>query len=67
MTLNKEQPHKPEVIVAVVLDPSMVIAIGIEEKQPAFGTGRLPGRGNEPPIPLGHLQFYCSKCCLVRI
>ena len=66
MTLNKDQ-HEPEIVVTAVPDSGMVTAVGIEEKQPAFGAGGPPGRGNEPPIPLGHSRFYCSKCRSVRI
>jgi len=67
MTLNKDQPYEPEVVVTAVPDSGMVTAVGIEEKQPTFGAGGPPGRGNEPPIPLGHSRFYCSKCRSVSI
>ncbi|KAL3817790.1 hypothetical protein ACHAXA_005823 [Cyclostephanos tholiformis] len=59
MTLNKELPNEQEVVVTATPDSDMVTAVGIEEKQSAFGA---PGRGNETPIPLGHSRFYCSKC-----
>ncbi|KAL3790273.1 hypothetical protein ACHAW5_011071 [Stephanodiscus triporus] len=60
MTINKEKPNEPEIVVTAVPEPGMVTAVGVEEKQP-FGAGGQ-GRGNEPPIPLGHSRFYCSKC-----
>ena len=64
MTINKEKPDEPEIVVTAVPEPGMVTAVGVEEKQP-FGAGGQ-GRGNEPPIPLGHSRFYCSKCRSVR-
>ena len=67
MTVNKDE-KEPEI---VVNDPTMVTAVGIEEKKGEggvhVGVSAAGGPGNGPPIPAGHSRFYCSKCRSVSL
>lgn len=54
MTITKEDP---EITVNATPEP-LATAVGV-----ATGVEKPAGGGsNEPPIPVGHSRFYCSKC-----
>ena len=63
MTITEKNNEEPEIVVNAEHDATMVTAVGVEEmKTPAGGFNSGGGGSNEPPIPVGHSRYYCSKC-----
>ena len=63
MTITEKNNEEPEIVVNAEHDAMMVTAVGVEEmKTPAGGSSAGGGGSNEPPIPVGHSRYYCSKC-----